>query len=672
MQVEIYINEEKLDTDVSTKIAETKQVNDFFEIKDRQTSRTNSFSFPKTERNKMLLGMMSFPGNTSLDPYRIHKVSIYRDGIQTVSNGIGYFKDTDDRYNIYVYSQNINLFDNISDKSIADLNLTSLNHTLSTSNWLASFNRNDYTYPIADYGKLDGNIVEINYQIPALYLKFLWNKMFQEAGFKWKYKGRGDREDYNPFLSDEWNELAISIDEGFPKQTESVNAVLKLELEKAKTSQYLGETITFLGQTYVVQALTGEISEYIKFSTKTDVDGIHSPSSSSNYNRSRIRIKESGFYKLSITGSFFNLITESAAIFVEKGGSNLFTINDDFPQEQSSIGFTNRLYLKAGEEVFVKVVTTPKNNESYYSFDVNLSMWLDNSVVAVNFSSYLSKIKQKTLFKDIIHHFGLMYYRKNDTYYFMSFEELLNPLATYSNYDAMADNTVYDDWSDKFHRVVSESTKIGNYARSNYFRYKYDSSVDDYADAALRIDDDTLESESTLLQRPYKAPERSGINIGAQLRKCFFYEKSYEDDGRLKEVKPLKSDPYFFRIIKKNGSFNHKLANTDSASTYSGEYPLMSFDELDFNNLIPKRYSAFFNTINYGKKITVELFLTILDIHTLDFTRLKYIKQLGQLYYVNKVTNFTGTGITKVELIQVRSIEKLGQFSDDFNNDFNI
>lgn len=672
MPIEIFVNEKRMDTDVSLKIAETKQVNDLFGISDRQTSYTSSFKLPKSERNKMLLGMMGYPGSTTLIPYRIHKVSIFRNGIQTVTDGIGYFKDTDENYNLYVYSENIDLFDKLGNDTIADLNLVSINHILNPTNWIASFARTDYIYALADYGKLDDGTIEVNYQVPSLSVAYLWNKIFNEAGFKWKYVGRGGRDDFNPFLTDEWKETFITIDEGFPTEDSDVAPVLKLQISRNKTSQYNQKTINQMGNEIVVQELTGEIIEYIRFKTDLDVDGMHTLTNSTQYNRSRIRAKANGFYRINVLGTFYNLNTDTVAMYIEKDGYNLFTIKEDFPDNESPFNLNQRIYMRAGDEIFFKVVSLPLDNESYYSYEMAVEITLDNSVTSVNFSSYLSKIKKKDFIKDVLNYYGLMFRRKQDTYEFIRIEELLDPTAQYANYDPYADGSVYEDWSYKFHKVTNESTKIGNYAKSNLFKYKYDNSDDTYADSQIKIDDQTLDIETTVVQRIYKSPGRSVTTVSdVQLRQCAFYTKELNDDGTIKKVKENKTEPYFFRVVKKNTSLNYKLAGATGSSTYNGIVPFMSFEGLDFNNVLPNRYAAFSNMVNYGRKYTVELFLTILDIHTLDFFKLKYIKQLGKLFYVNKISGFSGTRLTKVELIQVRSIEKLGQFNDDFNDDFN-
>lgn len=673
MQVDIYINQEKFDTDAKTLIAETKQVNDFFNIGKRQTSYTNTFKLPKTERNIALLGGMSMIGNTSIKPYKVHQISVYRSGIQTISEGVGYFKATNDYFNIFIYDDNINLFDTIGDKTLADLNLTYLNHTLNIENWLKSFERNDYTYAIADYGKLDNKEFEINYQVPSLFVKFLWDKIFSESGFKFKYTGRSNQDDFNPFMSEQWRNIAITIDEGFPKQKESLNPEKKLELYKNHISLFKRIVRNIWGIKILVQELPQEIIEYIRFNSILNDSGILFNAGSSSDNRSIIKIKEDGFYKININGSFYNLNTENASLFIEKDGINLFTINDDFKENQSKIGFEQKIYLKVGDELLLKIKTSPNGNESHYSYDLSLELWLDNSITAVNFSSYLSKIKQKDFIKDVMNFFGLMSRKNKNTYEFISFEELLNPLSRYQNSDAVSKDDIYQDWSSKFHKVTEQDSKVGGYAKKNILKYKYDDAEDTFADGSIRVDDATISDEMILFERIYKAPENSNTSInGLILKKCNFYEKEIEDDGSLKSVKPKKTSPYFFIVLRKTTNIEYKLSGAINSNNHYGSIPFMSFENLDFNSIISNKYAAFGNMINYGQKLKMQLYLSVLDIHNLDFFKLKYFKQLGSLYYLSKPIKFIENGINTIEIIKIKTIESQGEFNNDFNEDYNI
>ncbi|TYP71491.1 hypothetical protein [Aquimarina intermedia] len=674
MQVDIYINEEKMDTDVSTTIAETKQINDFFEIKDRQTSYTNSFNLPKSERNIEILSGMGLIGNTSLAPYRVHKVSIYRNGIQTVHDGIGIFKDSAEGFKVHVYNENIDLFDVIGNKSISDLKrIQQLSHTLNTTNWINSFGRNDYIYAIADYGKTDGETIEVDYQVPSLFVKYIWESIFLESGFHFRYVGRAGQSDYNPFNKKEWSELAITIDEGLAKNENTAPRVKKLEIGIDKVSQYTGETINFLGQTIVVQELIDEITEYVRFTTKEDPDNMHLYSTSVQYNRSRIRIQEEGYYIFNLRGQFSNLNTENVSLFIEKDGHDLFTIKDDFPDQGSNVNFEQKLFLQKGDELFVKVISLPVDNESFYSYNLTLTMYLDNTVATVNFSSFLTKLKQKDFIKDILNFYGLMFRRKGKTYELISYEELLDPTAVYLNQYKIKTSDVLEDWSSKFHKVVGTSYQVGNYAQNNLFKYRYDNSENTFADSQIKIDDHTLENEKTLIERVYRAPERSSLFVAfTNLFKCSFYQKEFDEDGKLKTVKPQKVEPYFFRVKRVAASITYKLSDSSGSNFYANSsVPFMDFEELDFNSTVATKYTAFSNMVNYGKKHKALLYLNVIDIHRMDFFKLKYIKQLGGIFYVNKIPNFTGEDKTTVEIIRVRSYEKLGQFSDDFNDDFN-
>ena len=674
MQVDIYIDERRVDTSDNTKVSETKQVNDFFEIKDRQTSYTNSFKLPKTVKNKAIFGGHEIPGITALAPYRLHKVSIYRDGIPTVLDGTGYLKETKDTYSLYVYSDNIDLFDTIDGKKLADLDLSAYSHTLTSETFLNSFNNElGYIYAIADYGKLADNVVEWNYTVPSVFIRTLWNKIFEESGYNYEYKGRVGSQDnpFNPFITDEWEQLVITINDGFSNELNG-DAELIMELFKSGTTENEGEIISILGQNFIVNELVGEVTEYLKLSTAYDPNGLHQITNSQQYNRSRIRIQENGFYKIELSGILYNTFTDGISLYIEKDGINLFTVVEEANGETEDFGITQRLYLQQGDELFIKVVSVAKENKAFYGYNINCKLHTDNTNIAVNFSSYFSDISQKDFIKDIMRHFGLICRRNGSTYEFICVEELLTPNIKYVGYE-LGWQDVYVDWSNKFDSILSLDTKIGNYSKNNFFKYQYENSDNSFADAVLRIDDDTLSAETTLIQRIYNAPESSPFFLSNRiLKRCTFYEKVYNDDGSLKEVKKKKNKPFLLRISKSNNTISYRESNAENTYSFTGLVPFATFDGLDWNYLIPERYAAFANMLNYGKKYTVSVLLNVIDIHQLDFFKLIYIKQLGGLFYLNKISNYSGRELTKVELIQVRSVERLGQFSDDYNNDLLI
>lgn len=668
MQVDIYINGQIADVSIDTEIAETKQVNDFFSLDDRQTSFTNVFKLPFTERNKAIFEAHGVPGITSLSAYRLHNIDIYRFGIPTLTGGIGYLKPTDEFYNLYVYSDNIDLFEAIGDKKISDLNLQAYNHSLNANTFLNSFgNTSGYVYAIADFGKTDPNNIEWNYQVPSIFVKTIWDIIFAEAGFKYRYNGRVDANNpYDPFTTEEWKEMAITLDSGLPYETGN-EVIKKLELNKVGNSHFEAQYIDFFGKKRYTSKLQGYITEHLRFDIVEDPDNFSSYVSQTN--RTKVRIKESGYYRLELSGVLYNTFTDGISLYVEKDGNILFTAVENESQEQINFGLTERLYFNAGEELFFKIVSLAIENKSIYGYEANIKLFKDNTQIAVNLSSFFTAISQKDFIKDVMWHFGLISRRNGDTYEMMAIEELLNPQA---RYPLPTDWTFYyDDWSDKFNAVLSRDTKVGNYGQKNIFAYKYDNANATYANGFLAVDDTTIEKERTLIERIYRAPDTSTLAInGILLRKCSLFEKEFNDDGSLKTVKPIKATPYLTRIKRQFASINYKETGAGEPSIYTGNIPFATFEEMDWSSILPKRYMSFLAMISLGQKIVAEMYLNVMDINQLDFFKLKYIKQEYGLFYLNKVSNYTGGDLVKCELIKIRAQDDLGEFSDDFNNDF--
>jgi hypothetical protein len=100
---------------------------------------------------------------------------------------------------------------------------------------------------------------------------------------------------------------------------------------------------------------------------------------------------------------------------------------------------------------------------------------------------------------------------------------------------------------------------------------------------------------------------------------------------------------------------------TDQAATpFTTDTPLAYFINegkavnLGFdNNIIENQYTAMIASLHRAKKITQMFKLTENDIAELDHLVPVYVAKLGGYFYVNKVANYTGKGLTKVELIRL-------------------
>jgi hypothetical protein len=60
--------------------------------------------------------------------------------------------------------------------------------------------------------------------------------------------------------------------------------------------------------------------------------------------------------------------------------------------------------------------------------------------------------------------------------------------------------------------------------------------------------------------------------------------------------------------------------------------------------------------LNDTKIISADIYLSEADIANLDFSKLKFIKELGGYYLLNKVNNFKSSGVVSCDLIKVNRV----------------
>ena len=83
------------------------------------------------------------------------------------------------------------------------------------------------------------------------------------------------------------------------------------------------------------------------------------------------------------------------------------------------------------------------------------------------------------------------------------------------------------------------------------------------------------------------------------------------------------------------------------------ELPFLSLNNVSLQYYAINYFPAFIRLLEKPKKRVDYFLLDAVDIYQLDFFKLKYIKQLGQYYYLNKVRSFQEGKVTACELIQV-------------------
>jgi hypothetical protein len=188
-----------LDINDSIGISLNFSISDINDISTKNSSYSKTITLPDTSKNRKIFGYI-FGLNTksnTFNPQRKTKCWVLKDtltqmegNIQLVS--ITYNRDTNlNEYNCVIYADNDNLFKNIGEQYLSDLNLTRFDHNWTLANITNSWNsdfRNGYYYPLIDYGfplSMTQNLKLENF-FPSVYLKTYIDQIFTEAGYTYK------------------------------------------------------------------------------------------------------------------------------------------------------------------------------------------------------------------------------------------------------------------------------------------------------------------------------------------------------------------------------------------------------------------------------------------------------------------------------------------------------
>jgi len=622
-------------------ISETKQINNFFDVRDRQTSFTNKFILPFTPINKEIYDMLGVVGVNSNAPYRIGTATFIRGGIPTITNGrITVSKyEIGKGYSTSIQYGNIDIFDVIGKEKVSDLDYIDINHSITTLNFIDSFSNNyndGYIYAIADFGVLDVADIDIQYQTPSVFRRWIWDKIFNEAGFTYEYIGNDNVFESNLFI----NSL-ISLNEGTVVEDDIQNPLPELKVELNSFSDYsefesVPDDITI-------------IDFDINVSESLDVDDIFDIIN----NKGVLKVKKSGYYTFSGDGDFFSQSFKSVVIQKNNINNSYLSVNTI---GDVVLAYSKKIYLTPSDEVKIIV----RGNQSEFTYNLSFSITKDNEGGEINFSDFFDNISKKDFIKGVIQDYGLLMRRNGTTYKFIQIEEMFNDF----------DNA--EDWSNLFDKQLKEVYKIGNYTKENKIKYKYDAD-ENYSDGSFNLDNETLKEENLLFSSKFRAPKITSETIGGEvIYSAPIFTLTLNDDGSVKEVKKKKGASFIFNNSKVNSTINFNLKGLDN-DIFTGSIPVANFNELDYNQIISKRYNLFSVNINKPIKTDVTFAMTALHVYELDFFKLKYIKQLASYYYVNKIIGFKNSKKTKVELIRVLSnIKSFGEYNDDYNNDYNI
>jgi hypothetical protein len=597
----LIINGFDIELEPDEKIARTLQVNDILSLNNRQANYTNSFSIRRTDKNKEAFEMLGVVGITNYLPYQKNEVYLYTDdGECIVYKGWAVIQSTDKDYKINIYDGNIDLYKAIENKSLGDLDLSEIDHSKTLTTVVNTFTANlPYKYIVADFnGKMvyNTNRINIDYLVPSAKVSYLWNKIFETYGFT--YEG-------SVFNTVNFTNLWLS----YPK-----------------FSAPQGTPVSILN--YTTTTVTDEAPPQVNYV-----------------------VTESGTYDFQLLDYSTGYVT--ASLWDQNGftgisyiADNRILINGNLvlgPVVDLAIGdvITSDYLINETLEVGQFVLLTFVGD---FQYQFSLSFYQGQ---IVSFTNELKDFNIKDFITEILNRFALTPFKDKYTnhYKFLTLQELLQ------------DNSVVD-WSreqNKFVEKISERYIYGSYAQENNFAYKYNDAESDYYNSEILINNVNLADAKTVVNSRVYAPEKDPTFLIHDLQTNVYkmWNKEVKDNGDV-EYKGLQKRYYLMRentyTFTDSTQIGSQSAGLHQAIT---TIPVESFYNLRMEDIVRNYYKNIGSILNLSKMVDATIYLNETDIANIDFSKLYWIEQLSSYFILNKISNFTKKGITKVELIKV-------------------
>lgn len=636
MIVQIWLNGQALDLHDDTNIRQTIVANDISEIKDRQASYTNSFSVPKTANNVRVMEGLGIHSDTSKMPYIKPECQLKYDGFDLIVNGWANITETTADYKIYVYSGIINFFKEIENKTIgvylAD-DLIAIDHSKTVPTVVNSFTNPAYRYLIADYGGdflTTDEKVNIEYLMPSVNARWLWDKIHDKAGFTYTGTFMDD-------LDDKW----IT----YPKAKNVDENIVEIG-----TAGYgiTSARIVFPDTPYPWVKFTNKDFHYfVANSINASNGGVWIPYGFAMHPSvgyyGHFIVPSTGHYKIEITGSVeigaaipYNLfylhlvrnglgktpeqaINSSAPIkaFFSVGGS--FDCTFTIPVIQ----------LSAGEQLALALKREVGKSDYQYQSSVQIKISKIEQT-QISFTEELRNFAVKDFIKEMLVLYGVTVFpdENSSNLDYLKLDERLNGEVV--------------DWSEKYLERKSEQYIYNDYAQRNRFRFKYTEKDAEYNDGFLTIENLNIPEHKVVYDSKFYSPEKelSKIKIGSTFYDSFVFKMWDKEIQRDNTIEYKSKDNRFYLInerwVTAPATLKSSLTGNEQSVT---AFPMGVFSGIALQDMIDDHYPLFKNIVQDSRIHVINLNLNITDLYHLDLRKVYYFNQEQQYYFLNKLTH---------------------------------
>ena len=629
-----------LDIKETEKVTYTIQVQDLADVSSVASSVTTSFKLPKTKNNYEALKSLSLPSDTSNLPYLKNVCKLYNFGTTLIDNGWLKINNSDEEsFNVNIENGIIDFFKAIEGKTIGnDLDLTDTNHNKDLITVINSFERNDYTYIIADYNGLNTylkggvNYINVDYLVPSLNSKYIWDKIFTSIGYT--YSG-------SVFNSELFTNLWVTYPKAPPTKTDDEqlpDPVLRLSTNKTGNIEF-------------VEDLTYDIIEF-------DLENVSTNDNA--FLNNKLIVKHTGTYNLKsiIDGYADYVVTDN---YGDENGSEksfllpalringvikLFSNDDTLNLKQGDIvEFLCTWYGLSGSYI-VRIREIVFNSYDFKLYQISQQV--------VDFGSEFLDVSLSEFIKEIMMRFALTPFIDVESKHikFLTLSERINT------------NNV-KDWTDKFVKRTDENYIYKDYAQRNWLKHKYNDENATFNNGFLSVSNQTLQPQKDL----YSSKFYSFNNEITSFYDSDFTNNSFPIWNReIKETinndttpptktydvnyKGLSNRFYFIRrkILPKTINIGSQLLRIEETAN---DVAIVDTKNLSYSDAV-NNYKDFVKVLNDTRIHEIELFLNINDLLDLDLESLYYFSQENQYYILNRITIDLTNNINKGEFIRVK------------------
>ena len=630
-----------LDIKENEKVTYTIQVQDLADVSSVASSVTTSFKLPKTKNNYEALKSLSLPGDTSNLPYLKNVCKLYNFGTTLIDNGWLKINNSDEEsFNVNIENGIIDFFKAIEGKTIGnDLDLSDTNHNKDLITVINSFERNDYTYIIADYNGLNTylkggvNYINVDYLVPSLNSKYIWDKIFNSIGYT--YSG-------SIFNSESFTNLWVTYPKAPPTKSDDEqlpDPVLRFSSNKTNNIVYTEDYDNLIIEFDLENIVLNEVL----------------------FNSNKITIQSTGTYSLdSIFYGYADYIVEDNWGYPVGSERSYFRpallINGVLNKYNSQINSVN---LRSGD--VVEIICHWYDIDGGYingirelkfdSYNIKLTQ-ISQSII--DFGKEFLDISIAEYVKEIMIRFALTPFIdvENKHIKFLTLSERINT------------NNV-KDWTDKFVKRTDENYIYKDYAQRNWLKHKYNDENATFNNGFLSVINQTLQPQKDL----YSSKFYSFNNEITSFYDSDFTNNSFPIWNReIKETinndttpptktydvnyKGLSNRFYFIRrkILPKTINIGSQLLRIEETAN---NVAIVDTKNLSYSDSV-NNYKDFVKVLNDTRIHEIELFLNINDLLDLDLESLYYFSQENQYYILNRITIDLTNNINKAEFIRVK------------------